>query len=77
MVKTAETKINGIKKAELIVVCLGRTDRLTRLQLEICGELWVAGVSTFLSNHELNSIQDEILNSWRLGNNQDLRQITL
>ena len=66
-------ELQGIKKADVIVVCMGDAEALSRFQLSICSELWQAGISTFLSVNELNSSLDESFHGWKQGNLGQLR----
>lgn len=56
---------NLLRKAEVVVLCLGNSANLRYFQLILSNDLWDAGISVDLSPHEITSSQDEFLTQCR------------
>ncbi|KAJ3276953.1 hypothetical protein HDV01_000005 [Terramyces sp. JEL0728] len=60
-----EDKPNLCKKADVVILTLGDNPALTGHKLLIASDLWNAGISADLSQHHIQSTQDEIFTVWK------------
>lgn len=54
-----------INRAQVVVLCLGTSRHLYQAKLKICALLWNSGISCELDLHDLVSMQDEYLTTYR------------